>query len=213
MFYYLTGMGILMLFPVFNSETTRIGLSGSLMFAFCIPLMILPLRGFSSAIKWPLIGIFALLSFFSWKSYEPAKLNPEYADYLALTQKLNSSMVEVKPEMLIAKHPLCYFISYHGNIRSRPWVDDIALYSPGYLQRISLDISLQEIQPYLDSLNSSTVLEIIPGYLLWDELTWKNIKERTRVSGNAILENKMVSNNNPYKTQLDFREFDKLVMP
>ena len=213
MFYYLTGVAVILLFPLFNTESPRIGIACSLVLAFCIPLFILPLRSFHSNIKWGLIITFTALSFFSWKSYNPAKLNPEYTEYLALCKKLEADPEIKKSELLIAKNPLCYFISYHTTIRSRPWIEGTELYLPGMLLRISLDINKDEVLPLLNEVDHDKIKSIHPGFLLWEEIVWKNLREKARVVGNADLENKMVSENNPYQTQLDFREFDLLIMP
>jgi hypothetical protein len=145
-------------------------------------------------IQHSLIIFFLLAGAFSWRTYQPARHDPNYNLYEGITQTVVKKL-PVRPELVIAPNALAEYFTFTTGIDAMPWLSEYPL-APDACWRIAGQVRIEELQSYLP--DAKLIYRIGP-YVLLRETDWQRILQAAQKEGNEDLENAMTRWPNPMK--------------
>lgn len=143
-----------------------------------------------------------LAAFFSWKTYSPAKHDPDYVFYQVLKNGIVrhfSTMSDQQPELLIAHNALAEYLTFELKTDAMPWLPEYAIDS-SRLWRVAAGISQPMMQYYTDKeIPTDKVVYLGGGYHLLPEYGWQKAIQKAQQEQDSIFLNAAHSWLNPHQ--------------
>jgi len=141
-----------------------------------------------------LIPVIIVASFFSWKSYNPAQHDPNYALYKLVTTKTLEQIQQSKnkPELIIAHKSLAEFYSFSTKTDAMPWIPDYTVAS-NKLWRIA-------VLPYsklFEHYTKQKPLHLTNNYYFVQETQWQQFVTQLKTNENESLVSEHLTWQNP----------------
>jgi hypothetical protein len=188
-----------LIFPFFEWSTDGPAFRFFLMFVLLSPVTLIfllkPLRT-----NYVTDGICVMLiaaSFFSFKSYDPARHDPPYKVYGSISAQLQST---VDAELIIAHKALAEYIVYSTGVDAMSWIPEYKV-DPERLWRIAEGVRDIQFDFYLEPDDLKLVHRLTPSYTLLREDCWQKFLQRVKDDGNNELLQELTSWKNPDKVR------------
>lgn len=177
----------LMLFPFLEWSYTGLAWRLWLSFGLLAPLALLahPLpRRWDWALAAALLGS----ALFSWRGYDPAKHDPDYARYEQLVAASG-----LRPggtvDLLIAHNALAEYATFRSGVDAMPWLPEYSIDSTR-LWRLAAGLHPPELRHLAGSDNTLKIKYLGNGYCLLPEWLWQRAIRQAQLEGNQhFLEN------------------------
>ena len=119
-------------------------------------------------------------SFFSWKSYQPALHDPNYAQFQKITERTQTYFEgQPAPELVIAHNALAEYFTYSTGTDAMPWLPEYAIDSTR-LWRIAAGIHEPTLQYFSGKENVGRIKNLGGNYYLLPEYVWQQVLHRAR---------------------------------
>lgn len=142
--------------------------------------------------RWPYLGVSIVLSiaaFFSWKSYLPARHDPNYALFARVTghtaDRLGLPSCSNPPELVIAHNALAEFFTFTTGLDAMPWLPEYPIDS-ARLWRIAAGMHLPTVRYFAGADQAERVQPLSSNYCLLPESVWQHCLTRARAEGDSV---------------------------
>ena len=144
--------------------------------------------------KWLLFGSFIVLSisFCSYKSYNPEKLDPPYHDYFQVVNELKAK-ISAETKLVVAHQGLAQIIIIYSSNNATNWQPKEDKIKSTKIARIAANIPYYYYNKYLTKRQLHNVQHLYKNYYLLPEEIWQQFKDSVKHSGNSSL-NERISN-------------------
>ncbi len=124
-----------------------------------------------------------IAAFFSWKTYNPEKHDPDYAFYQVLKNGIArhfSRIPEKRPELLIAHNALAEYLTFELKTDVMPWLPEYSVDS-SRLWRVAAGIPPSFMQHYFSNeIPADKVIYLGGGYHLLPEHNWQKVIQKAK---------------------------------
>ncbi len=198
-YYALLSLCALLLFPFLEWSFTAAAYRFFLVFGLLVPVLVglrrpgeeLPLRR-SGARRYGAYVAGALLivaALFSWKSYAPAKQDPNYALFARVTgraaERLGLPACGNTPELVIAHNGLAEFFTFTTGVDAMPWLPEYAIDS-ARLWRIAAGMHLPTVRYFAGADQATRVQPLSSNYCLLPESVWQHALFQARIEDDSM---------------------------
>lgn len=114
---------VFLLFPFLRWESLGFAYRFFVTFMLIVPLLLSAFH-FHQKLSWGLALIFVVLSFFSWRSYNPKLHDPPYAKYEVLSKRVDQITSQEQIELILAHKGLSDYLTYELGIDVMAWGND-----------------------------------------------------------------------------------------
>ncbi|HZY83050.1 MAG TPA: hypothetical protein VFE50_26205 [Cyclobacteriaceae bacterium] len=142
-------------------------------------------------------------SFFSYRTYDPAKHDPNYELYCLVATQAVSKVRADSIELIIAHKALAEYIVYSTGIDAMSWIPEYEI-DKARLWRIAEGVKDVQFNCYLDPDDMAFVHRITPTYCLIREDYWTKFLLRIKNDSNEELLNDLTNWKNPSKMRPKF---------
>ena len=165
--------GALLLFPFLEWSFTGISYRFFLVFLVVGPLLAIDNSAtLNRQTGLIFAGLILCCSFFSWKTYDPDRHDPDYTRFAHLTENAQKIVRTEKPALVIAHNSLAEFFTFTTGMDAMPWLPEYPVDS-ARLWRIAAGIHGQTLKYYVGSEYESAVHSLGYGYYLLPEYVWQ----------------------------------------
>lgn len=188
------GVIFFLCFPFLKWDLQGISLRFSLLFLLLAPLIVLLLKKINKFILIAFSLLFFTVSFWSWKTYNPATQDPNYAFYKTLSERIEPQLKILKPELVIAHKSLAEYLSFTLNQDVLPWaIPDKKISDKTW--RLGYGLSKQSLNFYQVEAIS------LPGqYFLIKEINWNVLMLNLKQTAPGTYK-QLYNWRNPYKVR------------
>jgi hypothetical protein len=174
----------LLIFPFLEWSVTGISWRFWMVFILLIPLasakceVDFALR--TSHFAW-LCGLALFVAaFFSWKSYQPALHDPNYAQFQKITERTQAYFKgQPAPELVIAHNALAEYFTFSTGTDAMPWLPEYAIDSTR-LWRIAAGVHQPTLQYFSGKENAGRIKNLGGNYYLLPEYVWQKVLHRAK---------------------------------
>jgi hypothetical protein len=190
---------LVLIFPFFRMEVQGMGYRFFLSFMLLAPLVFALIPHILPKFFFHLVATgFLVLSLWGRAAYQPEVFDPDYAQYSALAEKIESELSKAKPELLIAHKGLAEMITFRTGIDALPWqpeydVDSLRLW------RISAEIMPMEFRYFLSKEDQKRVIPLGIDCLTLPETVWQRFVRAAEEDGDEDLLVRIQSWRNPHE--------------
>ena len=188
----------LLIFPFFTWSDNGPAIRFFLIFILLCPLLLIFLLK-STKKSYVLLGTSAAVvvcSFFSYRSYDPAKHDPPYSLYSIVARGITSSIPAGSCELIIAHKSLAEYIVYATGIDAMSWIPEYPI-EDARLWRVSEGVKDVQLSFYLDPEDLAFVHRLTPSYVLVPEDSWQKLLRRAGAEGDEELLRELTNWRNP----------------
>ncbi len=200
--FFLTFVILLFPFLMFNEEGPA--LRFFLMYMLLWPLMLVFMADWMNR---PLILVMVIAALVaaktSYRAYDPAKFDPPYDIYEAVTQRVQKEIDERKTGLVIVHKAFAEYFTFTTGIDAMPWGSEEKPDSANIL-RISYGIDHMDFKQYLDSTEMTSVKRVGISYYLLPEYLWQQFTKRAELSEDSALIELIKSPENPWQLRPAF---------
>ena len=148
-----------------------------LVFIVIVPLVVVNQR---MTLNYPLTlavsVLLTIVSFFSWRSYQPQLHDAPYEKYAQVTQRTFDFLKNKNPELVIAHNALAEFFTFTTGIDALPWQPEYSI-EESKLWRIAADVRLPVFRTYLSEDDFESIQRIGVNYWIIQENIWHKFKD------------------------------------
>lgn len=176
----------LLLFPFLEWSLTGMSFRLFLVFVLFTPLLVIDIQFFNSGRTGVIFAaILFLSSFFSWKSYHPARHDPDYTLFASATSNARHYLAGQSPELVIAHNALAEFYTFTSGTDAMPWLPEYPVDS-SRLWRIAADVPLPSMRYFAGPEYEARIIPIGFRYILLPEYVWKSAVDRAKRENDEV---------------------------
>jgi len=144
-------------------------------------------------------ALLLLASFFSWKSYQPALQDPDYAQFEKITLRTQAFFGNsLRPELVIAHNALAEYFTFTTGTDAMPWLPEYTIDSTR-LWRIAAGVHLPTLQYFSGEHNLQRIKNLGSHYFLLPEQVWQAALARAHAEQDTVFLETAESWRNPWK--------------
>lgn len=195
---------ILLLFPflIFNAEGPA--LRFVLLFMLLWPLLLAFIaKWLNRPVITLLCGLFAIVSVFSYRAYNPAEFDPPYAMYKSITTGVMKEIDTDNTKLVIMHKGLAEYFTFTTGLDAMPWQTDEDIDS-ARVMRVSCNIENMEFKRLLEPSEMQQVLRMGLQYYLMPEKVWRAFTAKAIIENEGDLISRIRSVENPWQLRPGF---------
>lgn len=200
----------ILIFPFLKWSLTSMSFRFVLVFIFLSPLFFVSTIPYFKIQKRNTKGILVIVSilllvvsFFSWKSYNPQLHDAPYGKYAQVTQQTFDFLKDKNPELVIAHNSLAEYFTFTTGIDALPWQPEYKI-AADQLWRIVADVRLPIFRTYLSENDFKNLKRIGVNYFVIQETVWQQFKATLLENEEFEILDKINTWRNPYKLRPSF---------
>ena len=138
-------------------------------------------------------------AFFSWKSYQPALHDPDYAQFQKMTERTQVYFEgQPAPELVIAHNALAEYFTFTTGIDAMPWLPEYEIDS-FRLWRIAAGVHQPTLQYFSGKEHAGHIKSLGGNYYLLPEFVWRQALVRAHSEQDELFLEVAESWRNPWK--------------
>ncbi len=212
-YYALLSLCALLLFPFLEWSFTAAAYRFFLVFGLLVPVLVGLHRSAEGSHfrrsgdrrygQYVVGALLGMAAFFSWKSYMPARHDPNYALFARVTSRTAdrlglTSSTEIKPELVIAHNGLAEFFTFTTGVDAMPWLPEYTIDSVR-LWRIADGMHLPTVRYFAGADRAARVQALSSNYCLLPESVWQHALVQARIEGDSVYMTAATSWVNPHR--------------
>lgn len=187
-----------LLFPFMEWSSTGLAWRCWMVFVLLAPLA---LQWPDGKKAWAWSAALLIAAFFSWKSYQPALQDPDYAQFDKITARTQAYLGDsLRAELVIAHNALAEYFTFSTGTDAMPWLPEYGMDSTR-LWRVAAGMHLPTLNYFSGEKNARRIKNLGGQYCLLPEYVWQAALVRARAEQDTVFLETAESWRNPWKAR------------